>query len=55
MKMVELVFSLRRVKIDRKIVSINMDFFMSGEQIQKKCFDQRELQIKDVFCHTIYL
>ena len=44
--MVELVCSGRREKRDRKVVDINMGFFVSVDQIQIFFLDQKELLIK---------
>ena len=35
-------------------MGINMEFFVSGDQIQK-IFDLRKTINKDVFCHAIFL
>ena len=43
--MVRLVCPRRREKRDRKIVGMNIGFFVSGDRIQK-FFGQKELQIK---------
>ena len=40
-------------KKERKIVAINIDFFMSCDQIQN-VFDRKRTTNKEVFCHAIF-